>query len=115
MECDKSYKIHESTTKLDILTKDKASDSNEEESNLSLISDDTKNYSDSKIHSSASLYERCNVCNKKLKTCVLQCKCKKLFCSAHISNLNHECSFDFKKHNQDLLREKNLTVRANKI
>ena len=66
-------------------------------------------------HKSSVFYERCAVCNKKLKTCSLQCKCKKLFCAAHISNINHKCSFDFKKHHQDILRAHNPVIHSLKL
>ena len=114
MECDKPYEVHKNSSKIKVITKDKINDSKEEEANL-LLNKESKNNPGTSILSSTSLYERCHVCNKKLRTCVLQCKCKQYFCSAHISNFNHNCSFDFKKHNQDLLRERNPIICANKI
>ena len=59
--------------------------------------------------------DRCQVCNKKLKTCVLECKCKKVFCSAHISNTAHNCSFDYKALGKELIKKQNPKIVFEKL
>lgn len=59
--------------------------------------------------------DRCQVCNKKLRTCVLECKCKQVFCSTHISNTAHNCSFDYKAFGKELLQKQNPKISFSKI
>ena len=59
--------------------------------------------------------DRCQVCNKKLKTCVLECKCKQVFCSTHISNTAHNCPFDYKAFGKALLQKQNPKISFSKI
>ena len=59
--------------------------------------------------------DRCQVCNKKLRTCVLECKCKQVFCSTHISNTAHNCSFDYKTFGKELLQKQNPKISFSKI
>tara|TARA_B100001989_G_scaffold147864_1_gene105367 strand:- start:2486 stop:2836 length:351 start_codon:yes stop_codon:yes gene_type:complete len=59
--------------------------------------------------------DRCQVCNKKLRTCVLECKCKKVFCSAHISNTAHNCSFDYKALGKELVEKQNPKIVFEKL
>ncbi len=59
--------------------------------------------------------DRCCVCNKKLRTCVLQCKCELVFCSAHISDTAHNCTFDYKLFGKDLVAKQNPKILADKM
>jgi len=59
--------------------------------------------------------DRCQVCNKKLRTCVLECKCKKVFCSAHISNTTHDCPFDYKAFGKELVKKQNPKIEFEKV
>lgn len=60
---------------------------------------------------------RCQVCRKKLGLSGFKCKCSdtNFFCSKHRYAEEHNCSFDYKKENKDLLREKNPQIVSDKI
>ena len=36
-------------------------------------------------------------CNRKVRLCDLECKCKNTYCSVHRLPEAHNCSFDYKK------------------
>ena len=59
--------------------------------------------------------DRCHVCNKKLRTCGIECKCKKFFCFSHISNTNHNCSFDYKEFGKNLVEKQNPRILFDKV
>jgi hypothetical protein len=61
---------------------------------------------------------RCNVgsCKKKLRLAQqFKCRCEMVFCGTHRYPDAHECEFDHKQHNQDILRKANPVVSASKI
>ena len=58
---------------------------------------------------------RCNNCNKKIKLISYSCKCEKEFCVKCKNPEDHKCDFDFKKHQQEILRKKLITVVTEKI
>ena len=58
---------------------------------------------------------KCNCCNKKLKLTAIKCKCDKYFCKLHLAEKNHNCSFDYKGYNQNLLEKTNPVVNCVKI
>ena len=51
----------------------------------------------------------CLICNKKLKITAIKCKCNNFFCKNHKNENIHNCIFDYKKFNKDLL-EKNMPI-----
>lgn len=58
---------------------------------------------------------RCLVCNKKTSLIPFTCRCdpKAHFCSLH--RLDHNCTFDYKKEQQEKLVKENPLVVADKI
>ena len=52
---------------------------------------------------------RCHCCRKKLKMTELNflCKCGHLFCQSHLNPHSHNCSFNYLKERQDLIKQKN--------
>jgi hypothetical protein len=52
---------------------------------------------------------RCYCCRKKLKMTELNflCKCGHLFCQSHLNPHSHNCSFNYLKERQDLIKQKN--------
>ena len=52
---------------------------------------------------------RCHYCRKKLKMTELNfiCKCNHTFCQLHLNPHSHECTFDYFKERQDLIKQKN--------
>lgn len=62
----------------------------------------------------AKIIHRCDECNKKLDLLPVVCKCNKKFCSKHVWP-NHNCSFDYRKAHQMLIRERNPSLRTCKV
>lgn len=61
---------------------------------------------------------RCNNCNKKIKIMSFDCKCNGLFCSQCRYADSHNCSFDWKNHERNILKKNNpqiVTSKFNKI
>lgn len=59
---------------------------------------------------------RCFVCKMKLKLVwQYKCKCGKYLCIQHRPSIEHRCSFDYLKENQQQLREKLPIVVQNKV
>ena len=58
---------------------------------------------------------RCTVCNKKVGLIPFTCRCNESykFCSKH--RLNHECTFDYKKEQQEKLMKDNPKIITPKI
>lgn len=54
----------------------------------------------------------CNFCYKKLKITAIKCKCDKYFCKSHLAENKHNCSFDYKGYNQDLLEKINPIING---
>lgn len=50
--------------------------------------------------------KRCHECNKKVGILGIQCRCGFTFCSLHSFSEAHQCTFDFKNHDKNLLKEK---------
>lgn len=48
---------------------------------------------------------RCEKCKKKLGIMEYKCKCEKLFCISHLQAEEHNCTFDYKKEGQDIIRK----------
>lgn len=58
---------------------------------------------------------KCWNCRKKVGLLGFKCKCDYVFCSAHRHADQHDCQFDYKTENQELLRQQNERVAAEKI
>jgi len=58
---------------------------------------------------------RCPVCNKKLKLTDIKCKCEKIFCSLHRYPSMHDCSFNFKLLDRDILEKNNPKIVLDKV
>jgi predicted nucleic acid binding AN1-type Zn finger protein len=48
--------------------------------------------------------KKCYTCSKKVGLFGIECRCGHLFCSKHRHPEDHECSFDFKNHDKDILK-----------
>ena len=48
---------------------------------------------------------RCSFCNKKVGFLGIECRCGSMFCSLHRYPDQHKCSFDFKTHDRNTLKE----------
>jgi hypothetical protein len=59
---------------------------------------------------------RCNECNKKINiTNSLTCKCDKLLCYKHRYHTEHKCTFDYKIHDRNILKNYNEKIEIKKI
>lgn len=58
---------------------------------------------------------RCPVCNKKLKLTDIKCKCEKIFCSLHRYPNMHDCSFNFKLLDRDIIEKNNPKIVLDKV
>lgn len=60
----------------------------------------------------------CFICNQKIKLVNLHssfCKCNLNFCSMHLPNDKHNCTFDYKKENAVNLLKNNPVILSKKI
>lgn len=48
---------------------------------------------------------RCEQCKKKLGIMEYKCKCDKLFCISHLHAEAHNCTFDYKKDGEVILKK----------
>lgn len=53
---------------------------------------------------------RCQACRRKITLTYIECRCKGLFCGAHIYPDMHSCRYDHKKFNQELIKKNNPKV-----
>jgi len=44
-----------------------------------------------------------------------ECRCGKIFCTAHRHSFDHDCEFDYKTHGKDLIKKNNVKVVCNKF
>ena len=58
---------------------------------------------------------RCFSCNKKLGLLGFECKCKLMFCSAHLTPETHSCTFDYKNEQSKKLEKTLIKVVADKV
>jgi hypothetical protein len=79
-----------------------------------LLADD-ENIND-KTEKNSVKKKRCFKCKKKLPIYFdNKCKCENEFCSNCLPSFSHDCTFDFKKHNRQILAEQNQVVKADKV
>jgi hypothetical protein len=53
---------------------------------------------------------RCHVCRKKLGLLGTRCRCEGEFCGLHRYSDKHNCTFDYKEHEREILRQRNPMV-----
>ena len=59
--------------------------------------------------------DQCIVCGKKVKISTVQCKCKQPLCKLHVMESQHQCSYDYKKHGQEILNKQNPRICGPKL
>lgn len=60
----------------------------------------------------------CGVCNKRLnivESSVGKCKCDLVFCSKHRFPKEHQCTYDYKSINENIIIRNNPIIRASKL
>lgn len=58
---------------------------------------------------------RCTQCSKKLNILSYPCKCKNYYCGKHMDTIEHNCTYNYKKSSENLLRKNNPIVIGSKI
>lgn len=59
---------------------------------------------------------KCFFCNKKIGLLGFECRCEHLFCSKHRFPTDHNCLFDFKKRDKEILKKSlDTTISFQKI
>jgi len=58
---------------------------------------------------------RCYVCKKKVGILGFECRCEFVFCSSHRYPEEHECDFDVKQLQRDIVAKANPVVKASKL
>lgn len=58
---------------------------------------------------------RCGMCPRKLTLSDYACKCGIKFCAAHRSDVVHNCTFDYKAQNKELLEKTLEKVVQSKV
>lgn len=61
------------------------------------------------------LTHRCFTCNRKIGLTSFKCRCGYYYCVNHRHAELHECEFDYKAMNKELLRKLNPIVKAAKV
>ena len=57
----------------------------------------------------------CSICQRKLKITDFACKCDKIFCKFHKFPEQHDCTFDYKKEQKEILEKKNPIIIPQKV
>ena len=57
----------------------------------------------------------CSICQRKLKITDFACKCNKTFCKYHKFPEQHDCPFDYKKEQKEILEKKNPIIIPQKV
>lgn len=47
---------------------------------------------------------KCYYCSKKVGVLGIECRCGELFCTKHRHPEDHKCTFDFKYHDKEILK-----------
>lgn len=58
---------------------------------------------------------RCWSCKKKVGILGFECKCDYVFCSKHRYASAHDCDFDYKEANQNIIKKLNPQVKREKF
>ena len=64
---------------------------------------------------SSSNINKCAKCGKKLKLTDIKCRCNNYYCSVHRYSDLHDCSFNYKTINKELLEKQNPCITAPKL
>lgn len=59
--------------------------------------------------------DRCGFCRIKLHGLGLDCQCGKMFCHRHYNPADHECTFDHKERNKEVLKRLNKKVVSDRL
>jgi hypothetical protein len=77
---------------------------------------DQPSYTNGKLSQMQPLFiDLCEICNKKVKLYVVECKCKRKLCKNHVFPQNHECDFDYKSEGKLILEKTLVFVKSRKI
>ena len=83
------------------------------------VTDKKRHIQEAKIDDSSkkqhTIPNRCFTCNKKIGLVGIQCKCTNYFCTTHQYSDCHNCTFDYKSYNKDLLEKANPHIKPTKI
>lgn len=77
---------------------------------------DPPSYTNGKLFQMQPLViDLCEICHKKVKLYVVQCKCKRKLCKNHVFSQNHECDFDYKSEGKLILEKTLVSVQPQKV
>lgn len=62
-----------------------------------------------------SVPKLCHDCNRKLNILSFACKCKNFYCKKHQHFLEHNCTYNYRKSSENLLRKNNPVVNGSKL
>ena len=82
--------------------------------NKQLIINDEQNINKKKNNKN-NYTKYCAKCDKKLKLTDMKCKCDNYYCALHRYSDCHDCTFDYKNFNKNLLEKQNPSVKFQKI
>jgi len=54
-------------------------------------------------------------CSQKLTLTSMPCKCEKTYCSKHRHSEDHDCKYDYKQNQKELLSSQMVKVVGNKV
>ena len=59
---------------------------------------------------------KCHFCNRKLNLInQFECKCNYIFCINHKSSFDHNCTFNYKEYERNIIKKNNPVIVAKKI
>lgn len=58
---------------------------------------------------------RCGVCRKRISLTYIECKCGGKYCAKHRYANEHNCEYDHKKYNNELIRKNNPIIIKEKF
>ncbi len=57
----------------------------------------------------------CEYCNRKIGINGFDCKCGSYFCIKHKFFKDHDCSFNYKTHQREMLKESIIKIKKEKV
>ena len=80
------------------------------------ISNNNNNSNNNKTHiKMKNSKSRCTVCRKKLGLMIFDCRCEQKFCITHSRPEEHECTFDYKSYQREILKKNNPQIVRDKV
>lgn len=82
------------------------------------MSDNTQNNQNNQNNQNIKSQNRCKQCNKKIKfteILISTCRCGNLYCSLHRNSKEHNCSFNYLEHSQNIIQKNNPAVIPTKV